>query len=99
MRDRLGLKVQGQDSDMNDIHEKKFIDIAILDNIIEAQVIESILSEQNIPHLIHSFHDTAYDGLFQVQMGWGKLCAPLSNKEEILEILNDVRSKNLDNPE
>jgi hypothetical protein len=32
-------------------------------------------------------------------MGWGKLRAPLSNKEEILEILNDVRSKNLDNPE
>jgi hypothetical protein len=29
-------------------------------------------------------------------MGWGKLCAPLSNKEEILEILNDVRSKDFD---
>jgi len=84
---------------MNEIHEKKFIDIAILDNIIEAQLIESILSEQKISHLIHSFHDTAYDGLFQVQMGWGKLCAPLSNKEEILEILNDIRSENLDNPE
>jgi hypothetical protein len=84
---------------MNEIHEKKFIDIAVLDNIIEAQLIESILSEQKIPHLIHSFHDTAYDGLFQVQMGWGKLRAPLSNKEEILEILNDLRSKNFDNPE
>ena len=84
---------------MKEIHRKKFIDIAVLDNIIEAQLIESILSEQKIPHLIHSFHDTAYDGLFQVQMGWGKLRAPLSNKEEILEILNDVRSKNFDNPE
>jgi hypothetical protein len=84
---------------MKEIHGKKFIDIAVLDNIIEAQLIESILSEQKIPHLIHSFHDTAYDGLFQVQMGWGKIRAPLSNKEEILEILNDVRSKNFDNPE
>ena len=84
---------------MNEIHGKEFIDIAILDNIIEAQLIQSILSEQKIPHLIHSFHDTAYDGLFQVQMGWGKLCAPLSNKEEILEILNDIRAKNLENPE
>ncbi len=84
---------------MNEIHEKKFIDIAILDNIIEAQLIESILNEQKIPHLIHSFHDTAYDGLFQVQMGWGKLCAPLSNKKEILEILKDVRSRNFENPE
>jgi len=84
---------------MNEIDEHKFIDIAILDNIIEAQLIESILNEQSIPHLLHSFHDTAYDGLFQVQKGWGKLCAPLSYKKEILELLNDVRSKNFDDPE
>ncbi|MBW2644080.1 MAG: hypothetical protein JRC89_12125, partial [Deltaproteobacteria bacterium] len=56
---------------MNEINDQEFIDIAVLDNIIEAQLIKSILNEQNIPHLIRSFHDTAYDGLFQVQMGWG----------------------------
>ena len=84
---------------MNENHEQKFIDIAILDNIIEAQLMASILNEQNIPHLVQSFHDTAYDGLFQVQMGWGKLCAPLLFKKEILEILNDLRSKNFENQE
>jgi len=81
---------------MNETNDQEFIDIAVLDNIIEAQLIKSILNEQNIPHLIRSFHDTAYDGLFQVQMGWGKLCAPLSYKQEITEILNDVRSHNHD---
>ncbi len=81
---------------MNETNDQEFIDIAILDNIIEAQLVKSILNEQNIPHLIRSFHDTAYDGLFQVQMGWGKLCAPLSYKQEITEILNDVRSYNHD---
>ncbi len=81
---------------MNETDEQELIDIAILDNIIEAQLVESILNEQNIPHFIRSFHDTAYDGLFQVQMGWGKLCAPLSYKQEIIEILNDVRSHNHD---
>ena len=81
---------------MSDTNEQEFIDIAILDNIIEAQLVESILNEQNIPHFIRSFHDTAYDGLFQVQMGWGKLCAPLSYKQEIIEILNDVRSHHHD---
>ncbi len=79
---------------MNEIDEQEFINIATLDNIIEAQLIDSILSEQNISHQIRSFHDTAYDGLFQFQMGWGALWAPLSNKQEILEILDDVRSQN-----
>ena len=81
---------------MNEIDKHEFINIAILENIIEAQLIESILNEQNIPHMIRSFYDTAYDGLFQFQMGWGELCAPITYKQEIIDILNDVRSKNHD---
>ncbi|MEE8551856.1 MAG: hypothetical protein V3S72_01020 [Desulfobacterales bacterium] len=81
---------------MSEIDKHEFINIAILENIIEAQLIDSILKEQNIPHIIRSFYDTAYDGLFQFQMGWGELCAPLSYKQEIIDILNDVRSKNHD---
>ena len=78
---------------MNDTGRHELINIAILDNIIEAQLVESILNEQNIPHMIRSFHDTAYDGLFQFQKGWGQLCAPISYKEAIIEILNDVRTQ------
>ena len=84
---------------MNERDEQEFINIAILENVIEAQLIASILNEHNIPHRIRSFHDTAYYGLFQFQMCWGSLFAPLSNKKEILEILNDVRSKIFDNQE
>lgn len=81
---------------MSEIDKHEFINIAILENIIEAQLIDSILNEQNIPHMIRSFYDTAYDGLFQFQMGWGELCAPITYKQEIIDILNDVRSKNHD---
>lgn len=81
---------------MIEIDKNEFINVAILENIIEAQLIDSILNEQNIPHMIRSFYDTAYDGLFQFQMGWGEICAPLSYKQEIIDILNDVRSKNHD---
>ena len=81
---------------MDKKYEQSFVNIAILDNIIEAQLVDSILEEHDIPHRIRSFHDTAYDGLFQFQMGWGALWAPVSYKAEILEILNDVRSKDFD---
>ena len=81
---------------MSEKDKYEFINVAILENIIEAQLIDSILNEQNIPHMIRSFYDTAYDGLFQFQMGWGELCAPLSYKQEIIDILNDVRSNNHD---
>ncbi len=75
------------------IENEEFTKIGILENLIEAQVIESILKERNIPNRIRSYHDTAYDGLFQVQKGWGELHAPPSFKQEILNILQEIRSQ------
>jgi hypothetical protein len=65
--------------------------VAILENQIEAGLLESILLERGIPHLLRSYHDTAYDGLFQNQRGWGELSAPQGHIEEIMEILLDLR--------
>ena len=70
-----------------------FIKISALENTLEAQRIESILKEQNIPHRIRSFHDTAYDGLFQFQKGWGELFAPSEFKTEIREMIKMIRSE------
>lgn len=70
----------------------KFIRISILNNAIEAQLVSSILTEQDIPHQIRSYHDTAYDGLFQVQMGWGEIRSPAEFEGDILEILGAIRS-------
>jgi len=72
--------------------KQNFENIAVLENIIEAQFIEPVLIEQNIPYRIQSYHDTAYNGLFQFQMGWGVVFAPLEHKQEIIDILNDIRS-------
>ena len=69
-----------------------YIRITGLENIVEAQLVESILEEKGIPHRIRSFHDTAYDGLFQFQKGWGEIYAPPERKEEILDIIAVVRS-------
>ena len=58
----------------------------------EAQLLESILNERGIPHHIQSYHDTAYNGLYQTQKGWGKIRAPVSCSEEIRAILSEIRA-------
>jgi len=70
-----------------------YVKIASLENMLEAQLVESILKEKKIPHRIRSFHDTAYDGLFQFQKGWGELYAPGESKAAILDILDMVRTE------
>ena len=66
---------------------------ALLDNEIEASLLGSILSERDIPHLIISYYDTAYDGLFQTQKGWGYVSVPEAYQKEILEIISDLRKE------
>ena len=66
--------------------------IAVLENEIEAQLVVSILNERMIPHVIKSYHDAAYDGIFMAQKGWGAVYASLEYKEEIEEILLELRS-------
>jgi hypothetical protein len=41
------------------------------ENEAEALVLKVVLQEHGIEATIISFHDTAYDGLYQSQYGWG----------------------------
>ncbi len=77
-------------------NDLEFEKIAILDGMIEAQLVCSVLDERNIPYMTRSYHDTAYDGLYQTQKGWGELLAPSSRQAEILEVLDSLRSENMD---
>ena len=41
------------------------------ENEAEAIALQKLLEEHGIKAVIRSFHDTAYDGIFQHQYGWG----------------------------
>ncbi len=69
---------------------------AVLESPFEAQVVASILEDEAIPHLVRSYHDTAYDGLFQMQKGWGEIRARSRDADRVREILDLVRSDNHD---
>lgn len=72
-----------------------YVRIATLENDVEACLLDSVLNERGIAHMVQSFHDSAYDGIFQLQKGWGCVIGPGNCKQEILEILADLRGKML----
>jgi DNA-directed RNA polymerase subunit RPC12/RpoP len=65
--------------------------VAVLDNEVQAELIDGVLSGRDIPHIMQSYHDSALDGLFQAGKGWGVILAPASFKEEILTALADIK--------
>jgi hypothetical protein len=70
----------------------EYTKVTLLDNEFEAQLLESILTERGVPHLLRTYHDTAFNGLFQAQKGWGHVSAPAGYHDEIREVIDDIRS-------
>ena len=68
----------------------KPVKILMFKNEIEAMLLDEILAEKQIPHLIRSYHDSAYDGLWQTQSGWGHIEAPKEYADEILRIYTQM---------
>jgi len=67
-------------------------------NEAEAYAIKSVLMEYGIYAEIRSFHDTAYDGLFQTQYGWGVIRVyeeDLQEAERIVEEWQKAAPKDL----
>ncbi len=76
----------------------EYIKVAILDNTFEAALVEQIMNDQEIPYVIRSYHDEVYGNLFQATKGWGEIQAPVSFKEQISTIVEDVRASQVESP-
>lgn len=71
----------------------KYVTVIEFENVAESTLIQSILENEGIPFVIRSYHDSAYDGLFQFQKGWGRLEAPEEFKERILLLYKDMNQQ------
>ena len=69
------------------------VKILTFKNEIEAMLLDEILTEKQIPHMLRSYHDSAYDGLWQTQSAWGHLEAPEKYREEILLTYSEMSNK------
>ena len=71
---------------------KKRDDRIELENHIEAVRFESIMEQEGIPCSVISRHSTVYDGIFQLQSGWGFAEVPPEYREKAEELLLEYRN-------
>lgn len=62
-----------------------------MENEFEADVIAAMLDEENIPNQVISHASLAYDGLFQMTLGWGHLEVPEEFQEKTLKLIDDYK--------
>jgi len=72
------------------VNMSKLIKILSLGNQFEAMLLDELLNEREIPHIVKSYRDSALNGLWQTQSLWGHIEAPEDFKDEITEIYNNI---------
>jgi hypothetical protein len=68
-----------------------WIKAGVVENRFEGDRISQSLREAEIPFMIKSFLDTAYDGLYVPQKGWGIVLVPEALVDEAESIISEVK--------
>ncbi len=70
----------------------RWVNAGVVENRFEGDRISQAMRDAGIPHMIKSFLDTAYDGLYLPQKGWGRVMVPEEWSNEAERIVLEVRS-------
>lgn len=69
------------------------IPIYTIMNLVEASAIEAALKEAGIKFVIRYFTDSAYDGIFVAQKGYGQVLVEEINRAAAEEIIAEISEK------
>jgi len=70
-----------------------YVKITSVENEVEAKILEGMLKEQDIPYELKSYYDSALNGIYQLQKGWGYVRAPERYRHKIIQVLSDLRTR------
>ena len=70
----------------------RWVNAGVIESRFEGDRISQALKEAGIPYMIKSFLDTAYDGLYIPQKGWGRVMVPEEFCEKAERIVAEVKT-------
>ena len=71
--------------------DDQWVKAGTIENRFEGDRILQALQDAGIPFLIKSFHDTAYDGLYILQKGWGVVMVSEKNREQAERLIEEIK--------
>ena len=70
---------------------ERWVKAGIIESRFEGDRISQALKEAGIPYMIKSFLDTAYDGLYIPQKGWGEVMVSEEFGGEAERIIREIK--------
>ena len=69
----------------------RWVKAGIVENRFEGDRVSQALDEAGIPFMMKSFLDTAYDGLYIPQKGWGAVMVPEEFEDVAGQIIGEIK--------
>ncbi len=69
----------------------QWVKVGTVENRFEGDRISQALEQAGIQFFIKSFLDTAYDGLYLPQKGWGVVMVSESDQEEAERLISEIK--------
>ena len=69
---------------------RPWVCVHTLANRFEGDLLLQALNQEQIPVLLRTYEETAYDGLFVPQKGWGDLLVPDDYREEARDLIRGI---------
>ncbi len=79
-----------EDQERESLSREEFVPVKVAENAFEADRVREALEQEGIPVLVRTFQDTAYDGIYVSQKGWGYVEVPESEKTRAERIVMEV---------
>jgi len=70
----------------------RWVNAGVIENRFEGDRVSQVLKEAGIPYMIQSFLDSAYDGLYLPQKGWGRVMVPEEFSDQAERMVAEVRT-------
>jgi hypothetical protein len=70
----------------------QWVNAGVIESRFEGDRVFQALQDAKIPFLMKSFLDTAYDGLYLPQKGWGRVMVPEECRDEAERIIKEIQT-------
>ena len=82
--------IEKEEREQEAMAKEEFVPVKVAENSFEVDTVKAALEAEGIPVLVRLFEDTAYDGIYVSQKGWGHVEVPQSAKEKADKIIDEL---------
>jgi hypothetical protein len=88
--DEYRTRKEQEQEERDRLANEVFVPVKVAESGFEADRFRAALEQEGFTVLIRTFHDTAYDGIYEAQKGWGYVEVPESEQERAERVVKDL---------